>query len=345
MTTPLLGANKEFTGIVMLIHDETQLLQLKRSLEMQHQATRLVGKSESLHKLKTMIQNLADIQTTVLVTGESGTGKELVVEELHRASERRNGPLVKVNCAALSENLLESELFGHVKGAFTGAIRDKVGRFQRADGGTLFLDEIGDISLRMQAKLLRVIETMEFERVGDATPIRVDVRIVAATNKNLKSMVAQGKFREDLYYRLKVVEIHLPPLRERRDDIPLLINHFLTKYNRKFNKQIKGVSSDTMSLFLHAEWPGNIRELENTVEHAFVCCHEDVITTAHLPADFTPLADDFSRPETMNDEEEGKALLQALEKARWNKSKAADLLGISRRTFYRKMQKYGIALS
>jgi two-component system, NtrC family, response regulator HydG len=234
-------------------------------------------------------------------------------------------------------------LFGHIKGAFTGAIKDKVGRFQRADGGTLFLDEIGDISLRMQTRLLRVIETMEFERVGDSNPIRVDVRIITATNRDLRQLVAEGKFRKDLYYRLKVVEIPLPPLRERRDDIPLLVNHFLAKFKGQFNNQIRGISADALAMFLEHEWPGNIRELENTMEYAFVCCHDEIITTAHLPADFHCQSAGMVRLENMDEQQESKAIHQALEKSRWNKSKAADLMGFSRRTMYRKMKKHGFS--
>ncbi|MEJ2136305.1 MAG: sigma 54-interacting transcriptional regulator, partial [Desulfofustis sp.] len=281
--------------------------------------------------------------TTVLITGESGTGKELVLEALYRKGERRNKPLVKVNCGALSENLLESELFGHVRGAFTGAFRDKVGRFQRADGGTLFLDEIGDVSARMQLRLLRVLETMEFERVGDSSPIKVDVRIVTATNQNLQNKVANGEFRQDLYYRLKVVEIHLPPLRERKDDIPLLINHFLGQFNTKFNKNIKGISSDTWKAFLHYPWPGNVRELENALEHAFIRCQQEVIKLDHLPHELQAEHDELPVRQNLSEEQEALALQRALQSARWNKSKAADLLGISRRTIYRKMEKFGFA--
>ncbi|MEN8808872.1 MAG: sigma 54-interacting transcriptional regulator, partial [Desulfobacterales bacterium] len=205
--SPLLDPADAFTGAVLVIRDETRLVELERSLEQTRDTGPIVGQSEGIRSVRSLIKDLADFQTTVLVTGESGTGKELVVEELHRGGERREKPLVKVNCAALSENLLESELFGHVAGAFTGAVKDKIGRFQRADGGTLFLDEIGEISPRMQLRLLRVLETMEFERVGDSAPIQVDVRVVAATNRDLNQKVADGDFREDLYYRLKVVEI------------------------------------------------------------------------------------------------------------------------------------------
>jgi PAS domain S-box-containing protein len=343
--SPLLDVTGGFSGAVLVIRDETRIVELERSLKETQDAGPIVGKSEGIHMVRSLIKDLADVQTTVLVTGESGTGKELVVEELHRFGERRGKPLVKVNCAALSENLLESELFGHVAGAFTGAVKDKIGRFQRADGGTLFLDEIGEISPRMQLRLLRVLETMEFERVGDSTPVKVDVRVVAATNRDLKTKVAAGEFREDLYYRLKVVEIKLPPLRERADDIPILVKHFLALFNRKFGKKIKDISTDVWAMFKSYGWPGNVRELENTLEHAFICCHEGAITVNHLPAELKKLQDSASDAVPMTEEKEAEAIRRALRKSLWNKSRAAELLGISRRTIYRKMQKYGIALS
>jgi len=343
--SPLLGPADEFTGAVLVIRDETRLVELEHSLKETQESSPLVGKSAGMRRVRSLIKDLADVQTTVLVTGESGTGKELVVEELHRGGERRQKPLVKVNCAALSENLLESELFGHVAGAFTGAVKDKVGRFQRADGGTLFLDEIGEITPRMQLRLLRVLETMEFERVGESTPVNVNVRVVAATNQDLKAKVANGEFREDLYYRLKVVEIRLPPLRERADDIPLLVEHFLALFNRKFDKKIKDISTDVWAMLNRHHWPGNVRELENTLEHAFIRCHEEAIAVSHLPAEFRRLQGSASDAVPVTGEKEAEAIRRALRKARWNKSRAAGLLNISRRTIYRKMQKYGIALS
>lgn len=339
--SPLLGEAGEFTGAVMLIKDETQLMELKRNLKNKQQQM-FVGKCDGIHRARSLIKDLEDVQTTVLVTGESGTGKELVVEALHHQGARKNKPLIKVNCGALSENLLESELFGHVKGAFTGAVKDKVGRFQRAEGGTLFLDEIGDISPRMQLSLLRVLESLEIERVGDSIPIKVDVRIVAATNQDLLEKVQDGTFRQDLYYRLKVVEIHLPPLRERRDDIPLLTSHFLAQLNEKFNKKIKGLSSDIWKKFLDYPWPGNIRELENTLEHAFIRCHQDVITLNDMPSEFCQSKEDMAAGEAHTQNQEAETLKLALQNARWNKSKAADFLGISRRTIYRKMEKFGL---
>jgi len=343
--SPLLDPADAFTGAVLVIRDETRLVELERSLKETQESSTIVGKSAGMRKIRSLIKDLADVQTTVLVTGESGTGKELVVEELHRDGERRQKPLVKVNCAALSENLLESELFGHVAGAFTGAVKDKIGRFQRADGGTLFLDEIGEVSARIQLRLLRVLETMEFERVGDSTPIKVNVRVVAATNQDLNQKVAKGEFREDLYYRLKVVEIKLPPLRERPEDIPMLVEHFLALFNQKFNKKIKDISTDVWKMFSNYRWPGNVRELENTLEHAFICCHEGAITANELPPEYHQLQSSAAGAVPMTEEEEAEAIRRALRKARWNKSRAAGLLNISRRTIYRKMQKYGIALS
>ena len=294
--SPLLDVKDRFSGAVMVVRDETRLVSLERRLQERQKIDNIVGRSEGIEKVRAMIRDLADVQTTVLVTGDSGTGKELVVDALHYSGERRDGPLVKVNCAALSENLLESELFGHVAGAFTGAVKNKTGRFQRADGGTIFLDEIGEISQRMQLRLLRVIENMEFERVGESTPIKVDVRLVAATNRDLQERVAGGEFREDLYYRLKVVQIHVPSLQERRNDIPLLVEHFRRNFNRKFDREIKGISSEVEQMFLDYPWPGNVRELENLLEHAFVRCRQNVITAENLPSDFRRYCESHALP-------------------------------------------------
>jgi len=340
--SPLLGVKDRFSGAVMVVRDETRLVNLERRLQERREIDGIVGRSESIEKVRAMIRDLADLQTTVLILGESGTGKELVVDALHHCGARREGPLVKVNCAALSESLLESELFGHVAGAFTGAVKDKVGRFQRADGGTIFLDEIGEISPRMQLRLLRVIESMEFERVGDATPVKVDVRVVAATNRDLAERVADGEFREDLYYRLKVVQILLPPLRERRDDIPLLVEHFWHKFNRKFGREIKGISSAVERMFLRYPWRGNVRELENLLEHAFVRCRQSVITAESLPPDFLRYFESRPLSGDMHPEDEAGAIREALEQAGGNKAEAARLLGVSRRTIYRRLEKLGI---
>jgi transcriptional regulator with PAS, ATPase and Fis domain len=340
--SPLLGVRDRFTGAVMVVRDETRLVRLERRLQERQKIDSIVGRSEGIDKVRAMIRDLAEVQTTVLVTGESGTGKELVVDALHHFGERRNRPLVKVNCMALSENLLESELFGHVAGAFTGAVKDKVGRFQRADGGTIFLDEIGDLSPRMQLRLLRVIETMEFERVGDSSTVRVDVRVVAATNRDLPERVSEGEFRQDLYYRLKVVQIHIPPLRERLDDVPLLVEHFRRKLNSKLGREIRGISTQVASMFLDYPWTGNVRELENLLEHAFVRCRGSIITAGDLPVDFLDHFEHRLFSAALSDDEEAEAIRKALEQAGGNKTEAARLLGMSRRTIYRKMEKLGI---
>jgi PAS domain S-box-containing protein len=340
---PLLQRPKEIAGAVMVLRDETRLLNLERNLKEQQFYDRLIGNSPNIQQVKTLIRDLAGVPTTVLITGESGTGKELVVDSLHFQGDRKEKALVKVNCSALSDNLLESELFGHVKGAFTGAFKDHAGRFQKADGGTIFLDEIGDISPKMQLRLLRVIENMEFEPVGGNTSIKVDVRVVAATNQDLRLKVARGQFREDLYYRLRVVEISMPPLRDRREDIPLLVSHFINKFNRKLGKQIKTLSDEALLELIHHDWPGNVRELENVVERAFVLCHQPTITIEHLTSELVST----SRPLAggaypMAEDEEMAAILAALEKTAGNKSRAARLLGLSRKTIYRKIEKYNL---
>ena len=234
-------------------------------------------------------------------------------------------------------------MFGHVQGAFTGAVKDKIGRFQLADGVTIFLDEIGDISFKMQQQLLRVIETMAFERVGSSKSEKVDVRVVAATNCDLAAMVEAGEFRKDLYYRLKVVQVNLPPLRNRRDDIPLLTRHIIDKFNRKFDKQIKAVSSDVEKLFQRHAWPGNVRELENTIEHAYILCNQNVITMAHLPSDFQDQSGGATAFHGTGSVDEAEAIEWALQKTDGNKAKAARMLQMSRRTIYRKIDKYNIA--
>jgi transcriptional regulator with PAS, ATPase and Fis domain len=285
------------------------------------------------------------VQTTVLVTGESGTGKELVAEALHLSGDRSHKALVKVNCSALPESLLESELFGHVKGAFTGAIRDNIGRFHRADGGTIFFDEIGDISPKVQLKLLRVLEEREFERVGSSAPNKVDVRLIAATNRNLLEKVGNGELREDLYYRLKVIEIKLPPLRDRREDIPLLVEHFRNGFNAKFKKNIEGISADVLKAFLKCPWRGNVRELEHIMEHAFVLCNRNVITFDNLPSDFVTAPETVRHSALESVEADSQGILEALEKTAWNKAKAARLLGIDRVTLYRKIKRYNLTLN
>jgi DNA-binding NtrC family response regulator len=291
-----------------------------------------------MQKLYALIEALADVQTTVLINGASGTGKELVAAALHSCGIRKDGPLVKVNCSALSEHLLESELFGHVRGAFTGAIANKVGRFQKADGGTLFLDEIGDISPAMQMRLLRVLQERVIEQVGDSTPITVDVRVIAATNQDLAEKVRQGAFRQDLYYRLNVVRLVLPRLKERLDDLPLLAEHFLRKFSAKFDRPFRAFSDDVMAMFFRHDWPGNVRELEHAIEHACILCRSDIITMSDLPPDLISwvLQQGVAPGVTpMTEERSCLTLDEALTMTGGNKSRAARLLGISRRTIYR----------
>lgn len=341
--SPLLDVKGVFAGAVMVARDETCLVDLERNLRERRRFHDMVGMSEKMQQIYALVEDLASVQTTVLITGESGTGKELIAEAIHYGGDRSEKPLVKVNCSALSETLLESELFGHVRGAFTGAIKDKVGRFQLADGGTIFLDEIGDVSMPIQQRLLRVLQEGEFERVGDSSPSKVDVRVLAATNKNLRNRIKRGEFREDLYYRLKVVEITPPPLRERREDIPLLVEYFIAMFNEKFNKTIHAVSDDVLRLMMNHPWPGNVRQLAHWLEHAFILCRGDIITLEHLPLDIEEdMGATVRMPSNHETAVEYEDILRALEKASWNKAKAARLLKISRRSIYRKMEEYGI---
>ena len=340
--SPLIDHMENFLGCVMVVRDETQLLNLQKSANENKFFNRLVGVSDEMKKVKDLIKVMAPVQTTLLITGESGTGKELTVDALHSAGDRSRGPLIKVNCGALSDSILESELFGHIRGAFTGAQRDRVGRFHMAHGGIIFLDEIGDVSTKMQLQLLRVIETMSFERVGSSKTEKVDVRIVAATNLNLADKVAQGEFRSDLFYRLKVVELTLPALRDRRCDIPLLTSHMIQKFNQKFKKQIIAVSSDVEKFFQNYDWPGNVRELENCMEYACIMCNQSAITVAHLPVALRQLIEAPQLFVTGDSDQEVKSIKKALARTDGNKAKAARLLSMSRRTIYRKVQKYNI---
>ena len=334
--TPVAEADGTISGAVAVIRDETRLVDLERTLRKRGQFHSIIGASAPMLKVYSLIEALADVQTTVLINGESGTGKELVAEALHSAGGRTAGPFVKVNCSALSETLLESELFGHVRGAFTGAIANKIGRFEKAHGGTLFLDEIGDISPAIQMRLLRVLQEREFERVGDSTPIKVDVRIIAATNQNLPEMVADGKFRQDLYYRLNVIRLALPPLRERHDDIELLVAHFIAKFNAKFGRDIRSASDDVMAVFKTHTWPGNVRELEHVIEHAVILCQFDVINLPDLPLDqFNSLRGPSEQIKSSAAPPDNLTLEEALAMTDGNKTNAARLLGISRRTIYR----------
>jgi len=342
-STPVVEPDGSVDGAVAIIRDETRLVDLERSLRKRGRFHNIIGASAPMQRIFALIDALAEVPTTVLINGESGTGKELVAAALHSSGPRSSGPFVKVNCSALSESLLESELFGHVRGAFTGAISDKIGRFQKAHGGTLFLDEIGDISPAVQMRLLRVLQESEFERVGESTPLKVDVRIIAATNQNLADKVSQGSFRQDLFYRLNVVRLTLPALRERKDDLEPLVAHFVAKFNVKFGRDIMGVSSDVMDTFRSHNWPGNVRELEHAIEHASILCKSDIISVHDLPQDLLDALNAGVSPDSVDTRPTGAprstlTLEEALEMTGGNKTRAASLLGVSRRTVYRHLE-------
>ena len=342
-SSPLLDSGGNFMGAVLVIRDITRLTHLEAELKERHHFAKIIGKSEKMQKVYNLLKILANQTTTVLLTGDSGTGKDMAAKALHYAGTRANGPFVTVNCSALAESLLESELFGHVKGAFTGAERDKIGRFEAADGGTILLDEIGDISHLIQLKLLRVLQEKEFDRVGESNPRKADVRVLASTNRNLKEAIRTGKFREDLYYRLNVIEIHIPPLRERYEDIPLLINHFCEVFQKSYQKNINGVSDEVLQAFMNYSWPGNVRELEHAIERAFVLCRDQTIQLAHIPAEISDYAHIANRAVDIRTSDDPEAIRSALEMTDWNISKAARRLGISRWTMYRRFQKYNIS--
>ena len=339
--SPVVEADGAVSGAVAIMRDDTELVSLEKQVHRQSGYGGILGGNSAMQRMYTLIEALADVQTTVLINGESGTGKELVATALHHQGVRRSKPFVKVNCSALSEHLLESELFGHVRGAFTGAVSNKTGRFQKANGGTIFLDEIGDISIAMQMRLLRVLQEQEFEQVGDSTPIKVDVRVIAATNQDLAEKVRLGTFRHDLYYRLNVVRLIIPPLRERPDDIPLLADHFLEKFSRKFNKPLSAVSREAVELLMRHSWPGNVRELEHTLEYAALLCNSNVISPEDFPQDFiNSVRHDRSKPipDPARDQSLALTLEEALNRSSGNKAKAARLLGVSRCTIYRWLQ-------
>jgi two-component system response regulator AtoC len=308
----------------------------------------IVGKSEKINELFKLIHDVAPTNTTVLITGENGTGKELIANAIHFNSPNVKKPFIKLNCGVLAENLLESELFGHVKGAFTGAIKDKIGRFELANGGTLFLDEIGDISANMQVKLLRVLQEGEFEHVGGTETLKVDVRIIAATNSDIEENIRDGSFRQDLYYRLNVIPVHVPPLRERKDDIPLLVKHFLEKYEKVHNKKITKLEEDALDDLEAYDWPGNIRELENYLERAIVLNKSGEITKDDFPemishSQKTIVAYDENNGLAKTVEEyERQIILAELSHNNGNKAKTANKFKISRSTFMSKLKKYEI---
>jgi PAS domain S-box-containing protein len=343
----LINNKKENIGAVETFIDISEIKNLSAHLSEFYKYENIVGRNKDIKQIFSVLESVAQTDTSVLITGESGTGKELAARAIHLNSLRRTGPFIAVNCSAFAESLIESELFGHEKGAFTGAIKNKIGRFELAQGGTLFLDEIGDLSAAVQTKLLRVLETREFERVGGNKTIKMDARLIAATNKNLSEEITEGRFREDLFYRINVVNIHLPPLRERMDDLPLLVNHFIKSFNEKFKKNIKQFSSAAYDLLMEYKWAGNIRELENVIEHCFVLCGGDVIQVECLPKRLREntvkniIANNSNRKTRFLDAEK-ELLISILEKNNWNRSKAAKELEINPSTLWRKMKKFKI---
>ena len=360
-TAPLKDGAGGLAGAVMVVRDQSPVEAVPTGRRQQFH--RFLGASDAMQAAYTMIENVGRVDLTVLITGESGTGKELAAEALHLESHRKNRPLVKVDCTAIPESLLESELFGHRKGSFTGADRDRLGRILQADGGTLFLDEIGDISPLMQLRLLRFLQESTFYPVGQDTPLHVDVRVITATNVDLKEKVRSGAFREDLYFRLRVIDIILPPLRERGNDILLLADHFIARIAPKVGKTINGLSDQARQLLLQHRWPGNVRELEHVIERACVLCPGPTISTDHLPLDLTSLprpaeqpafADSgpappvFAQPEPVAPAttlSRADRIVAALRTAGGNKAKAARLLGIDRTTLYRKIKELRLDLS
>ncbi len=309
----------------------------------------IVGKDIKMQKIYTLIEAICATRSTVLIHGESGTGKHLIAHAIHEFDEtERSKPFVEVSCGALTETLLESELFGHVKGAFTGAVKDKVGRFELADKGTIFLDEIDTCTQNLQVKLLRVLQEGELERVGESNSFKVDVRVIAATNQNIQDLIAQGKFRKDLFYRLNIIAIELPPLRERKMDIPLLAQEFVIKHSARINKKVTGISDKAMSILMKYNWPGNIRELENVIERATIFAQGPVIFPEDFPEFFTnhkgrsDLNEDGQKLKEALKNPEKDLILKALESVEWNRNEAAKALGINRTTLYKKMVSYGL---
>jgi len=342
----VIGAVGTIADISDLAEKDDQIEAYRQHLHSEDLFQGIVGVSASMQQVFDMIRNAATSHAPVIIYGESGTGKELVSRAIHNLGPRKDNPFIKVNCAALTESLLESELFGHVRGAYTGAYKDRIGRFEKANKGDIFLDEIGDLPISTQTKLLRVLEEKVIERVGSSSPIRTDVRIISATNQDLMKLVDRGVYRKDFYFRINVIPIFLPPLRQRVDDIPLLAESFLKKMILKEEKPIKAISKETIDVLMHHSWPGNVRELKGAFEYAFVTCHEEVIKPHHLPETIhkpqrRPAP--ASRKNSFNMQEiEKRELLEALEKTEGNQSKAAEILGVSRVTVWNRMKRYGI---
>jgi PAS domain S-box-containing protein len=344
--SPLYSMAGKIIGGIETFRDVSTSYWMQEELQSHYGYNNIVGKSESMYKVYEALDSLMNTETTVLIQGESGTGKELIARALHYCGPRKDKSFVAINCSALPEGVLETELFGHVKGAFTGAIRSHVGKFELANGGTLFLDEIGEISQAIQVKLLRVLEEREIQRVGDNRSIKIDIRLITATNKDLYKKVMTNSFRDDLYYRLSVFPLHLPPLRDRIEDIPFLVSHFITKFNKQMGKSMQGIADGVLEILEAYPWPGNVRELANAIEYSFVHSKTSFIHPADLPARLlnqSMKAPEKSSKTSMNlNAVERQLIIKALEAAEWKKSLAASQLGMSRATLWRKMEKYGI---
>ena len=321
--------------------------QLRKEIQGRYSCEDIISQSHKMQDLFAILPNIAESNATVLIEGESGTGKEILARAIHTLSFRKDKPFVAVNCGALPESLLESELFGYKAGAFTDARKDKPGRFALAEGGTMFLDEIGDVSAAVQVKLLRVLQEKTYEPVGAVSSVKADVRIITATNKKLSQLVAKGQFREDLYYRVNVVKLELPPLRDRKEDIPLLVDHFISRFNRLHNKNICCVTNEVTAILLAYDYPGNVRELENIIEHCFVLCEGEIIEAKHLPGPVRPALESdkikIDEPATLK-QMEIILITQALRRNKGNKTKTAKELGIDKSTLFRKMKAYDIRL-
>lgn len=340
-----LGAVETLTDISEIDRLDRKVELLTQQLDETDGYCGLIGLSNEMQNVYGIIEKAAQSDAPVIIFGESGTGKELVARAIHERGYRKESPYIQVNCAALNESLLESELFGHVKGSFTGAVRDRKGRFESAHRGDLFLDEIGDVPLSIQIKLLRVLETKQFEHVGDDKPISVDVRIITATNKNLIELISQNKFREDLYFRINVLPIHLPPLRQRTEDIPLLVQTFMRRFNKKTRKDIKGIQRDAMSALVEYRWPGNIRELKSALHYAFTIAENGPINCDHLPPHLMGQVQFKETGEaslSVKDTKEKQYLMEALKEADGNQTRAARILGVNRVTVWNRLRKYGI---
>ncbi len=351
----------DFKRLEVVLEKAFEQLFLKRRLQVLEKKVKeeymfegMVGKSLSMLNVFQMIKQIAPYSTNVLITGETGTGKEMVAHAIHNLSPRKNKPFVVINCAGLVETLLESELFGYVKGAFTGAVKDKPGLFEVANEGTIFLDEVGELPLSLQAKLLRVLEYREIQRIGDTRTRKVDVRIIAATNVDLKALVDAEKYRKDLYYRLNSFQIHLPPLRERKEDIPLLCEHFISELNKELKKDIKGVTQEVLDLFMELPWEGNVRELRNVIERAYIMAKGEFISIEDIPEEYRERKiktkdeeksldeTEFEETPTTLEEVEKRYIAKILKLTSGNRSKAAKILGLSRRSLYRKLKRYGM---